>query len=358
MFDLNDFDETLPGPWEWDLKRLAASFEVATRDRDFNRATRREIVLSAAEGYRLAMLEFAERRNLEVWYARLDADELFAQLSAHASTGTRERLSEALTRAGAKTSLQALAKLTITVKGEVRFAHQPPLLVPLGELLRGRAFHHADALLRRVLAQYGRTLPDDRRRLLEQYRLVDFARKVVGVGSVGTRAFVALMLGRDDDDPLLLQFKEAERSVLEPVVGASEYANHGQRVVEGQRLMQAASDILLGFCRVRGLDKRQHDYYVRQLWDGKASADPATARASLFSPYARACGWALARAHARSGDRIAIAAYLGKRSSFDEAVAEFARHYADQNERDFDEFKKAVKRGRLVAEPSVSAAGT
>jgi uncharacterized protein (DUF2252 family) len=351
VFDVNDFDETLPGPWEWDVKRLAASVAVAGRDRGFADGDRRHAVTAAVRAYREAMREFAEMRTLDVWYARLEVEVMFARWSEHAGAGERRKL---LDKARSKDNLRAFAKLTHEVDGQPRIVSDPPLLVPIEELLPENGAAGPEAGLRRLLADYVSTLPDDRRRLVEGYEPVHFARKVVGVGSVGTDAWIVLLLGRGANDPLFLQVKEAQRSVLEPFAGRSGYGAAGRRVVEGQRLMQAGGDILLGWLRdERGIDGRKRDYYVRQLWDAKGSAPLDTLPAAELAAYAGVCGWTLARAHARSGDRAAIAAYLGRADRFDRALADFAEAYADQNERDHAALVQAVKRGRLAAEPGL-----
>jgi uncharacterized protein (DUF2252 family) len=349
VFDANDFDETLPGPWEWDLKRLVASFAVAARDRSIDRARdRRPIVLAVASAYREAMRAFAAMTNTEVWYSRLDIDELRRRFSGQVDKSSRKRLDKNLAKARTKDSVRGLAKLTTMVDGEPRFISDPPLIVPIHEVVQ------ADPeLLRRELAKilldYHKTLSEDRRRLAESYRMVHLARKVVGVGSVGTRAWIALLIGRDESDPLLLQIKEAQASVLEPYLGSSRHANHGQRVVEGQRLMQASSDIFLGWHRSQGIDGVTRDFYVRQLWDWKLSAEIESMSPDNLQTYAKMCGWTLARGHARSGDRIAIAAYLGGSDRADQAFASFAEDYADQNEDDYRSLEKAVRSGRVQA---------
>ncbi|MDR3687115.1 MAG: DUF2252 domain-containing protein [Coriobacteriia bacterium] len=353
VFDINDFDETLPGPWEWDVKRLAASFEVAMRDRGMDATARRGAVLVAARTYRETMLEFAQLNTMDVWYARLDAVELLENLQATGDRKDAKRVAKGLEKAQSKNSLRALEKLTVTVDGEPRIISNPPLIVPASELLQGAEFDRFTEVIHQFLSNYAASLPDDRRHLLTEFEFKQIARKVVGVGSVGMRSWIVLTLGRNTDDPLFLQLKQAESSVMERFVGRSRYRNHGRRVVEGQRLMQAASDILLGWYKVLAFDGLVHDFYVRQLWDGKASLDVATMPARMFGPYARACGWTLARAHARSGDRIAIAGYLGAGSVFDEAIADFAATYADQNERDYEKLVTAVKSGRIAAQTGV-----
>jgi uncharacterized protein (DUF2252 family) len=352
MFDVNDFDETLPGPWEWDVKRLAASLEVAGRDNQFPAKQRREIVMNAASRYRQAMREFASMTNLDVWYARADITELRAQFDSQLRARQRKYLDKGLAKARTRDSMQELAKLTRMVDGRPRIISDPPLLVPIDELMPVQT-DRADlqTQLQGLIARYQRTLETDRRYLLHQFEFCDMARKVVGVGSVGTRCWIVLMLGRDEADPLFLQVKEAEASVLSRFVGASKHANQGQRVVAGQRLMQASSDIFLGWQHVEaGTDGRARDFYVRQLRDWKFSVEISLLRPEGLQMYAGLCGWTLARAHARSGDRIAIAAYLGGSDVFDRAIARFATAYADQNERDYQALTDAVKTGRITAE--------
>jgi uncharacterized protein (DUF2252 family) len=352
MFDINDFDETLPGPWEWDVKRLAASLEVAARDNGFPAKQRREIVIASVARYRQAMREFASLTNLDVWYARADITELRAQFDARLRERQRKYLDKGLAKARTRDSMQELAKLTRAVDGRPRIISDPPLLVPVDELVpaeKDRATLEEE--LKAVIAQYQRTLETDRRYLLQQFEFCDMARKVVGVGSVGTRCWIILMLGRDAADPLFLQVKEAEPSVLSRFVGASKYANQGQRVVAGQRLMQAASDIFLGWQRMQaGLDGKTRDFYIRQLRDWKFSIEIQLLRPEGLQLYGALCGWTLARAHARSGDRIAIASYLGGSDAFDRAIAKFAAAYADQNERDYQALVDAAKSGRITAE--------
>ncbi|HEY8083890.1 MAG TPA: DUF2252 domain-containing protein [Solirubrobacterales bacterium] len=349
VFDLNDFDESLPGPWEWDVKRLAASFEIAARENGFKRKERRAVVITAARMYREAMREFARLRNLEVWYARLDVEVVMRELQAEGRKAVK-RVEKGLAKARAKDSLRALGRLSRQVDGELRIVSKPPLVVPLDELLEGKERSGVEATLLDVLASYRSTLQGDRQQLLNTYRFRDLARKVVGVGSVGTRAWIVLLTGRDDDDPMVLQAKEAEASVLEPYAGKSRFRNHGRRVVEGQRLMQAASDSFLGWCPAVGVDGRERDFYVRQLWDGKGSTEVDEMTPRGMEVYARVCGWTLARAHARSGDSVAIGAYLGSGGAFDESIAEFSTLYADQNERDHAALVEAIDSGRLKAE--------
>jgi uncharacterized protein (DUF2252 family) len=351
VFSVNDFDETLPGPFEWDVERLVASIAVAGRDRGFDLAQRERCNLAAARSYREAMRDFAQLRTLDLWYARLDVDELARRWSSQADEKQLKRFDRNLAKARAKDSQRAWTRLTrVDEDGRPRIISDPPLIVPIDELLTPEASAALEDTVRTVIRSYRRTLPSDRRHLLERFRYADAARKVVGVGSVGTRAWIVLMLGVDDGDPLVLQFKEAEASVLEPYLARSEYANHGQRVVEGQRLMQSASDIMLGWFRTPGVDGVERDFYIRQLWDGKGSALVELMEPNALAIYAEVCGWTLARAHARSGDAAAIASYLGGGDVFDRAMASFAEAYADQNERDYAAFQRAVADGRLQAE--------
>ncbi len=351
IFDINDFDETLPGPWEWDVKRLSASFEVAGRNRGFSAAERRRVVMAGVEQYRTRLRQVAAMRNLDVWYAHIEAERMLWLLKASVSTKERAKAKAALAKARTRDSMQAFSKLTHQVDGRPQIVANPPLISPIEDLLPpGREREEVEGELRGLIRSYRRTLETDRRQLIEDFEFVHAARKVVGVGSVGTRAWILLLLGRDDQDPLFLQAKEAQESVLERFVGRSKYNNHGQRVVAGQRLMQASSDIFLGWERVTGFDGRTRDFYVRQLRDWKGSADVDTMSASVMTAYARVCGSTLARAHARSGDRIAIASYLGNTDVFDRAIADFAVAYADQNERDHQALVDAVASGRLEAQ--------
>ncbi len=350
VFSVNDFDETLPGPFEWDVKRLVASFAVAGRDRGFDDKTRGRINGVVAAAYRQAIHEYAAMRNMDLWYGRIDVEEIVKQFRAQGSAEQRKRLDKNLAKTRTKDSLAAFGKLTAVVDGEPRIVSNPPLVIPIAELAPPGDEEAALEVLRNLVRKYRRTLQGDRRKLIERFRLVDAARKVVGVGSVGTRAWIVLMLGRDDQDPLFLQAKEAEPSVLEPFLGKSEFANHGQRVVEGQRLMQAASDILLGWIHTTGLDGVERDFYIRQLWDAKGSAIVDVMQPDAMAAYGQLCGVTLAKAHARSGDAIAIASYIGKSDAFENALAAFAETYADQNERDYDALKQAVESGRVKAE--------
>jgi uncharacterized protein (DUF2252 family) len=350
VFDLNDFDETLPGPFEWDVKRLVTSFEIAGRDRDFTRAQRTAAVLAAARSYREWMRKLAEARNLDVWYAQLDVAAIERNLRAQQAKRQAAGVAKAAEKARTKDSMKAFAKLTHLVDGEPRIVSDPPLIVPASDLAKdaGIRFEWLEGVIHRLFRDYRGTLQPDRRHLLEEFRMVDLARKVVGVGSVGTRCWILLLLGRDAEDPLFLQIKEAQASVLEPYLGKSAYENHGERVVAGQRLMQATSDIFLGWLRsTETLDGAERDFYVRQLWDWKTSVDLDTILPEGLALYGEVCGFVLARAHARSGDRIAIASYLGKGDTFDRSLAEFAVAYADQNERDHAALRKAADEGRI-----------
>ena len=360
VFDINDFDETLPGPWEWDVKRLATSLEVAGRDNGYSTKQRRSIVLAAVAAYREAMAAFAEKAALEVWYAHTDEAALQARFDEAAAKGRlgrklrarRKRVGRTLAKARTKDHLGALDRFAGGQDGRPEIVADPPLIVPLRDLVEdGVDTSELHEQLRGMLAVYRTTLEPERRVLFDQYRLVDFARKVVGVGSVGTRSWMALLLGDDEHDPLFLQAKEAGPSVLEEFVGRSEYDNAGQRVVVGQRLMQAVSDIFLGWVRVKGMDGQTRDFYLRQLRDWKGSAEIEVMIPEGMQAYGELCGWTLARAHARSGDRIAIASYLGSGPAFDVAVGEFAQAYADQNEHDYAALMGAIATGRVAAEP-------
>jgi uncharacterized protein (DUF2252 family) len=351
VFDLNDFDETLPGPWEWDVKRLAVSMLIAAQNNEYAGKDQDQVVLDTVEAYRTAMADFAAMKNLEVWYAHLDIESAIKELGAQLQPRAVKKTEKALAKARTKDSMAAFSKLTRIVDGQARIVAEPPLIVPIDDLLKGDERDEMFEGLHDLLNEYRATLEFDRRVLLEEFRLTDFARKVVGVGSVGTRAWIALLLGRDGKDPLFLQLKEAEASVLEEFVAPSEFDNHGERVVAGQRLMQATSDIFLGWLHVEsGIDGQERDFYGRQLKDWKGSAEIEQLAPSGMAAYGKLCGWTLARAHARSGDRIAIAAYLGKSSVFDRAIVEFSHAYAEQNERDYQALKAAVKSGRITAE--------
>jgi uncharacterized protein (DUF2252 family) len=354
VFDINDFDETLPGPWEWDVKRLAVSMLIAARDDGFAVKDQDRIVLGTVAQYREAMRDFAGMNNLDVWYAHIDTESVIREYGPQFKAKQVKRTQKTLTKARTRDSLSSLSKLAERVNGRAEIVDQSPLIVPLRALLDAEDVPGRFDELHKLLRAYRSTLPHDRRVLLEQFELVDFARKVVGVGSVGTRAWIALLFGRDGDDPLFLQMKEAEPSVLEEYLGKSPFENHGQRVVTGQRLMQAVSDIFLGWVHVgAGLDGKARDFYGRQLKDWKGSAEIEQMVPRGMTVYGRLCGWTLARAHARSGDRIAIASYLGGGTAFDRAILEFSKTYADQNERDYQRLCDAVKSGRIVAQTGV-----
>jgi hypothetical protein len=349
IFDVNDFDETIPGPFEWDLKRLAASLEIAARSRQFDEATRCSIVAQGTRSYRTATREFAGMRDVDIWYSRMDAAAIAYRWGKEAGSQLTHNLERRVAKAQSKDHLAALAKLTTEVDGRLAFVNNPPLMVPAEDLFTDIYSKQTVGNLAEALTQYRQSLTEDRQRLLAKYEFVDLARKVVGVGSVGTRCWVALFTGRDHGDPLFLQVKEAEAAVGEPFLGASEYPHHGQRVVEGQRLMQGASDIFLGWDRFLGEDGITRDFYLRQLWDWKVSVDVDQMPPEVLGIYAQMCGWTLARAHARSGDAIAMGAYLGSGDRFDKAMCEFATTYADQNQVDFESLTRAIADGTIQA---------
>ena len=347
VFDANDFDETLPGPFEWDVKRLAASIEIAGRANGWKSKDRRKAVVAAAEEYRTAMRTFAKMSNLAVWYASADVDAAMRQYGSQLAPERLKATEAMIAKARTRDSMQAFTKLTTMVDGQPRITSDPPLIVPVEELFGDVDTEQMYHQIRVMVRSYRRSLQPDRRVLLEQFQLVHMARKVVGVGSVGTRAWILLMQGVDGSDPMFLQAKEANASVLERVAGASKYANHGQRVVNGQHLMQASSDIFLGWQRTVGVDGVDRDFYLRQLRDWKGSFDPEQMLPGGMAVYARLCGWTLARAHARSGDRVAIASYLGGKDTFEQAIADFAVAYADVNERDHSALATAAADGRV-----------
>ena len=347
IFDLNDFDETLPGSFEWDVKRLAASLEIAGRDNGFKRKERKSLVLAATRSYRESMRGFADQSHLDVWYAHLDVDRELAKIKPLLRPDRVARTEKLIAKARTRDNLQAFDKLTTTVDGEARIVSDPPLIVPVTELVPELEATELFGRLRALVSAYRRTLTTDRRHLLEQFRLVDMARKVVGVGSVGTRAWILLLEGLDQNDPIILQAKEAQPSVLEEYAGRSLYSNQGQRVVSGQRLMQASSDIFLGWQRTKGVDVVDRDYYLRQLRDWKMSVPPEQMVPEGMAVYGALCGWTLARAHARSGDRVAITSYLGETDAFDRAIAKFSTAYADLNERDYATLQAAAQDGRI-----------
>ncbi len=349
IFDVNDFDETIPGPFEWDLKRLAASFEIAARSRGFEESERRSIVTRSARSFRTATREFATMRDLDIWYARMDVDTIQARWGGEATRAMVDNLQHRVAKAQSKDHLAALAELTTVDDGKLKFVSNPPLLVPAEEAFTDVYSYHNLTNLLSALADYRETLSGDRQRLLDKYEFTDLARKVVGVGSVGTRCWVALFVGRDNSDPLILQVKEAERAVGEPFLMRSQYVNQGERVVEGQRLMQGASDIFLGWDQFEGEDGVTRDFYLRQLWDWKLSAHIDRMPPETLRIYAELCGWVLARAHARSGDPIAIGAYLGNSDRYDQSMWKFAHTYADQNERDYARLQQAIASGQVTA---------
>jgi uncharacterized protein (DUF2252 family) len=353
VFDVNDFDETLPGPFEWDVKRLAASLAVAGRDNGFSAKDRRKIVLASAEAYRTAMQAFATQPFMDVWYAHFDVDDGIRQYKAQSKKKIKAKRVKATEKMVAKAhsadSMKAQRKLTTDVDGKRRIISDPPLIEPVEEVFPEVQADQVYKLIREVFGKYQRTLQSDRKHLVEYFTLTQLARKVVGVGSVGTRAWIVLMEGGDGTEPLMLQAKEAQRSVLAAYCGSSQYGNQGERVVAGQHLMQAESDIFLGWTRVTAPEGVQRDFYIRQLKDWKLSAPIEQMVPAGMEIYARMCGWTLARAHARSGDRVALAAYLGDSAMFDHAIAAFAETYADQNEADHAALQAAVKDGKVKA---------
>ena len=358
LFDLNDFDETLPGPFEYDLKRLAASFTIAARNNGFTDADARAASLASATAYREAMARFAEMRTMEIWYSKVSVQDLVDAVNAAAGTmkgadkkqakTVKKNAKKQVAKAHTRDSLQALSKLAEHVDGRYRIVSQPPIVVPMRDMpaTYGYSVQELEHMVHEQFRDYRATLRDDQRHLLERFEMIDMARKVVGVGSVGTRAFIVLLQGRDQQDPLFLQVKEATASVLEDHLPKSRYRQPGERVVQGQRMMQAASDIYLGW--TKGGEANRYLYW-RQLRDMKASAEVETMGPTVLTFYARFCGETLARAHARSGDPVALAAYLGKKDTFDQSIADFAQRYADQNERDYQAFRDAIKSGRLQA---------
>jgi uncharacterized protein (DUF2252 family) len=355
LFDINDFDETLPGPWEWDVKRLAASFEVMGRDRGFDPADRRAVVMAGVREYRDRMRRAAGMSTLDAWYDHFEAGMLLKMVRKQVRVkrvGQDEgrELQEMVAKARTRDSIRVLAKRADEVDGELRIVADPPVIIPIEDLIQpGSEWENPAPLIKKLLSSYRRTL-GRHQHPLEEYRYVHAAYKMVGVGSVGTRCYIMLMLGRDHNDPLFLQVKEAQASVLERFLPKSTYSHHGERVVAGQRLMQAATDIFLGWQHIKGLDGVTRDYYVRQFQDWKGSADVDSMLVPGATLYSRICGATLARAHARWGDRIAISSYLGKGDVFDRAIADFSVAYADQNERDYAAFAAAIDSGRLVAQ--------
>jgi hypothetical protein len=350
MFDINDFDETYPGPWEWDVKRLGASLVVAGRENGFSTKERREVVRAMARRYQSAMARFAAMGDLDVWYARADLGSTREILSKPLSKAQTKKVGKTGAKARSRDSVSAYAKMVREDDGRHRIIGVPPLIVPVSDLLPDTDRQELESIVTGLLSGYRRTLASDRRLLLDRFWFVDMARKVVGVGSVGTRCWIVLLHGRDTQDPLFLQVKEAQRSVIADYVRAKDlpvYRNEGERVVSGQRLMQAASDIFLGWQSAEGIDGLRRDFYVRQLRDWKGSAVPETMAPADMIAYTEICAWSLARAHARSGDRIAIAAYLGEDDKFARAMGEFAERYADQNDRDHAALAAAGRSGRV-----------
>ncbi len=354
VFDINDFDETLPGPWEWDVKRLAVSMLIAAQQNGFSVKDQEQVVLATVEEYRTAMAHFASMKNLDVWYAHLDVKSAMTKLGSVLNTQAVKRTEKSVAKARTRGSSSVFAKLTHEVNGHARIVAQPPLVVPIDDLVKGTERDEMFDGVHAILRSYRATLQYDRRLLLEQFQLTDLARKVVGVGSVGTRAWIALLMGSDGQDPLFLQLKEAEASVLEQFIAPSEFQNHGERVVTGQHLMQASSDIFLGWLHVpSGVDGDQRDFYGRQLKDSKGAVEVEQMLPKEMATYGQLCGWTLARAHARTGDRIAIASYLGSGNVFDRAILAFSEAYAKQNRRDFHALAEAVNAGRITAEVGV-----
>ncbi|HKC27386.1 MAG TPA: DUF2252 domain-containing protein [Jatrophihabitans sp.] len=349
IFDINDFDETLPGPFEWDVKRLVASLVIAAQDSGFTRKQWRGIAQAAAARYRTAITEFAGMRDIDVWYSRLGTDEIQKELTPRLDAKRQKKLNKSFAQARTRDSMQAVSKLTETTDGQRRIVGDPPLIVPLRDMVPGLEQQDLQERFRQLIRHYRRTLEPDRRVLLERYRFVDMARKVVGVGSVGTRCWIVLLTGRDESDPLFLQVKEANTSVLAEFVGRSGYANQGQRVVSGQRVMQQASDIFLGWQRTTGIDDVRRDFYIRQLRDWKGSIEVEALLPKGLQYYGELCAWSLARAHARSGDRIAISAYLGSSDTFDRAMADFGESYAELNAGDHQLLIDAVAAERIAA---------
>ena len=342
VFDINDFDETLPGPWEWDVKRLISSIEICGRDRGFSKNDRADAILTAASTYRQTMQQFSETGNLAMWYDHIDLEKMYRLHEDELGKRKAKNIRRAAARTLSKNNERAFAKLTEVVDERIQIKSIPPLIVPLREIQsygdRNRV-RDTERMIKDALQSYRRSLPRERRILIDRYRVVDIARKVVGVGSVGNRSLIVVMEGVSEKDPLVLQVKEANASVLENYIGKSSFAEHGRRVIEGQRAIQTASDILLGWATIREADGAQRDYYVRQLWDSKASINLDKVSLDELSAVASMCAWTLAHAHAKTGDRHGIAGYLGKGDAFDEAMLRFARAYADQNERDYEVFQ-------------------
>ncbi|MCX6421758.1 MAG: DUF2252 domain-containing protein [Actinobacteria bacterium] len=353
VFDINDFDETLPGPIEWDVKRLCASIEVAARDRGDKGKERRAAVRTAAARYRTAMLQFAGMNTLDVWYALADVENLLAEIQLAAPKANVTKANKMVTKVMSRNSVQAMKKLTVMEGDRLRIVSEPPLVVRIEDVIQSQGIEYIQHLLSSVESDFANTLSPDRRHLFAQYTLRDAARKVVGVGSVGTRCWIALFTGKDDSDPLFLQLKEAQASVLERFTAPSEYSNHGERVVQGQRIMQAVSDVFLGWEKIADVNIITRDFYVRQLRDWKGSVDVTGLVPEVFGYYGAVCAWTLAKAHARSGDRFAIAEYLGTTTDFEDQMVEFSTAYADQNALDHQALADAIASGRLTAQVGV-----
>jgi uncharacterized protein (DUF2252 family) len=349
VFDVNDFDETLPGPFEWDVKRLVASMAVAGRDNGLSTKRRRTVELVTTSAYRAAMRQFATMPMVDVWYSRFDVEDTIDQFRSSMPKKAVRTTKAQAEKARTRDSTQAVDKLTTIVDGQRRIISDPPLIVPIEDLAGQVEIDGLYAFIRGLIDHYAHTLPPDRRSLVQRFVLTRVARKVVGVGSVGTQSWILLMEPDDGLDPLLLQAKQANRSVLADYLGESEYSNQGERVFVGQRLMQAATDIFLGWTRSALPDQPPADYYVRQLRDWKYAVAIENLDDASMATYGRMCGWTLARAHARTGDRIAIAAYLGNSDKFDEALADFAETYADLTDKDHAAFAEAVASGRTTA---------
>jgi uncharacterized protein (DUF2252 family) len=350
VFDVNDFDETHPGPWEWDLKRLAASAVVAGRENGFSKKVNREATVGAVRAYAWAMMELSEMTSLEAWYYHVEVDDV-QKLLAKASKEGKKSAKKMVRKAKTKTQEQTLEKLTTIEDGRRRIVSEPPLLVPFGELLTEEQKEQITAeQLKEDWGEYVESLPPDRRRLIHRYRATDMALRVGGVGSVGTRCTILILQGGSADDAIILQQKEAGDSVLEAYLGQSEHSNPAQRVVEGQRLMQASSDIFLGWHQSSITDVH---YYWRQLKDMKGSVDPSALDEEGFKTYVAVCAVCLARAHARGGDAATISGYMGKGKSLGKAIADFAVAYADQTERDYQALLEAIESGRVVAKTGI-----
>ncbi|MEE1353243.1 MAG: DUF2252 domain-containing protein [Acutalibacteraceae bacterium] len=352
VFDLNDFDETTRGPWEWDLRRLAASVEICGRDRGFAQDQITEAVYETARVYHSAMKKFCDMGNLDVWYAHTDVEKLTEMMRSQMDEETSRSIDKSIAKANKKNRIRAASKLTEVVDGQLRFISDPPLIVPYREMDANTSIiHHVDLVeqvVSRLVDQYAKSLPLERRQLLGSYKVVDIARKVVGVGSVGTRCWMVMLIGKDTTDPLVLQIKEAGPSALEQYVGPCGFRNYGERVVQGQRAIQTSSDIFLGWLRSPDVDRQLHDYYVRQLWDGKGGFKTDSVSPDGLREFGKACGWTLAHAHARTGDRFAIYGYLGNSPKVEEAMTQFTKAYAEENERDYEAFVAARKAGKFV----------